>query len=222
MGQEAAWIAVGALMKSLRRTSGMSLREAARQASRSPGQVSSAEKGRDRPGVELITFYEETFGADGVLWSAYTAARVSRPDPPVTKNPARYPIDGDASEFIADISIPDGTLVRPGEKFIKTWRIKNSGTVPWDSRFLSRIGPPVAHGLPRSAGRVSIDYTPPGEFVDISVPMRAHYLAGSSQVLWKMTDEEGYEFFPDRYFQGLVMHIIVRGDPVDDAYVPPA
>jgi hypothetical protein len=52
--------------------------------------------------------------------------------------------------------------------------------------------------------------------------MRAHYLAGSSQVLWKMTDEEGYEFFPDRYFQGLVMHIIVRGDPVDDAYVPPA
>lgn len=52
----------------------------------------------------------------------------------------------------------------------------------------------------------------PGATVDISVPLKAHVLPGTAEVHWKMVDEDGYEFFPDRYYQGIFMTIIVDAD----------
>jgi hypothetical protein len=40
------------------------------------------------------------------------------------------------SEFVDDITIPDGTLVEPGETITKTWRIRNDGTCTWTSAFV--------------------------------------------------------------------------------------
>ena len=37
----------------------------------------------------------------------------------------------DVSVFITDVTIPDGTLMAPGQNFDKTWRIQNSGTCTW-------------------------------------------------------------------------------------------
>ena len=50
-----------------------------------------------------------------------------------------YPIPGDAATFLADVTIPDDTSMAPYQKFEKTWRIRNSGTVPWVNRWLARI-----------------------------------------------------------------------------------
>ncbi|HSR20131.1 MAG TPA: NBR1-Ig-like domain-containing protein, partial [Anaerolineales bacterium] len=33
--------------------------------------------------------------------------------------------------FVSDVTIPDGTILKPGEKFTKTWRIYNSGSCSW-------------------------------------------------------------------------------------------
>jgi len=33
-----------------------------------------------------------------------------------------------AAEFIQDVSIPDNTVMRGGERFVKTWQFKNIGT----------------------------------------------------------------------------------------------
>jgi len=30
-----------------------------------------------------------------------------------------------------DITIPDGTVLRPGQPFTKIWRVRNSGTDAW-------------------------------------------------------------------------------------------
>lgn len=35
------------------------------------------------------------------------------------------------ADFMGDLTIPDGTKVQPGTKFVKTWKIKNSGNIPW-------------------------------------------------------------------------------------------
>jgi hypothetical protein len=40
--------------------------------------------------------------------------------------------------------------------------------------------------------------------------MRAQPLAGASQAHWKMVDDDGWEYFPDRYSLGLVVSIVVR------------
>jgi hypothetical protein len=215
MASDAAWKAVGLLMRSLRRGAGVSLRDAARRADFSHASLANAESGRDRPGEKLIAFYEEECRADGVLWSAYVAAKVPRVDEALRggEEPGPYPIEGDASEFVADVTIPDGTVMRPGHGFVKTWRVRNSGVVPWIDRRLARVGPPLAHGLPRSVPSVPIPDTPPGQEADISVPMRAQFLEGSAQVTWKMIDSAGRTCFPDRYPDGLVVCIVVRGTP---------
>ncbi len=40
-----------------------------------------------------------------------------------------------SASFIADVTVPDGMLVQPGQAFTKTWRVKNLGSCPWDSSY---------------------------------------------------------------------------------------
>ena len=44
--------------------------------------------------------------------------------PPPTQAPTNTPRPYDAAAFIADVTVPDGSKVSPGETFLKTWRIK--------------------------------------------------------------------------------------------------
>jgi hypothetical protein len=37
--------------------------------------------------------------------------------------------------FIEDITIPDGTVVSPGENMDKGWLVQNNGSCNWDSRY---------------------------------------------------------------------------------------
>lgn len=41
--------------------------------------------------------------------------------------------------FLSDITIPDGTNVKPGEILDKRWLVENSGSCNWDSRFSLRL-----------------------------------------------------------------------------------
>lgn len=41
--------------------------------------------------------------------------------------------------FVEDVNYPDGTVVRPGEKIEKLWRVENNGTCSWDSRYSMRL-----------------------------------------------------------------------------------
>jgi transcriptional regulator with XRE-family HTH domain len=200
---------LGALMRELRRAGGMSLTGAAQAAGTDKGHLSHVECGRDRPSWELVAFYEESFNADGQLWTAFIdVVAGSRPRQRLAAA-SRYPLPGDESTFVADIT-PDAVVMPPGFRFEKAWRLRNSGTVPWVGRWLRRIGPPAGLGIPSSPLQVQIATTMPGQTVDITVPMRAHNLAGTAEVHWKMVDDAGYEFFPDRYPEGIFTTVIVR------------
>src|ERR1700690_4030842 len=39
------------------------------------------------------------------------------------------------AQFIADVTIPDGTSVTPGATFTKTWRLKNIGNCTWSTSY---------------------------------------------------------------------------------------
>ena len=68
---------------------------------------------------------------------------------PPTSNPAQEQISGSVPtplptrqanclnqlEFLDDLTIPDGTKVLPGEKIIKRWLIKNTGSCNWNSSY---------------------------------------------------------------------------------------
>lgn len=95
-----------------------------------------------------MAYYEEYFHADGALWSVYvelltTPKHQQRAD--LTDRPS-YPIPGDASEFVADVTIPDGTVMPSSFAFTKVWRIKKAGTVPWTAA--SSLGTVPRGGMP--------------------------------------------------------------------------
>jgi hypothetical protein len=41
--------------------------------------------------------------------------------------------------FIEDLTIPDGSLVSPGERLDKRWRVENTGSCNWDASYSVRL-----------------------------------------------------------------------------------
>ena len=39
------------------------------------------------------------------------------------------------AEFIEDVTVPDGTVLSPGEHFRKVWRLRNTGTCTWNRSY---------------------------------------------------------------------------------------
>lgn len=115
----------------------------------------------------------------------------------------------DRSEFIADVTIPDGTIMKPGEEFTKIWEIRNSGNVIWSNRYLKRLGALSGSALITSKSRVKIPKTLPGERVEIAVKLKAPEVATTTTAMWKMTFSDGRLCFPDRYRYGLAIVIQV-------------
>jgi hypothetical protein len=122
---------------------------------------------------------------------------------------AEQPAPGDASQFVKDVTIPDGTIMTAGERFTKIWQIRNVGTVPWKGRCLERVGLCKGIALIHSKRRVPIPNTLPGELVDIAVELQAPYVATDTRAMWKMVDSQGHFCFPDRYNCGLMVEISV-------------
>lgn len=42
-----------------------------------------------------------------------------------------------------DENLPDGTRLRPGTKFIKYWKMRNTGTISWSADTKVRVHPPL-------------------------------------------------------------------------------
>ncbi len=109
--------------------------------------------------------------------------------------PALHP--DDVSEFEGDVTIPDGTVVRPGQQFVKTWRIRNAGSVHWRDRYLQRIDLPIGPDDCRTPERVPVNDTAPQQDVLISVDIRAPASAPAyCKVHWKMVDDSGRVLLP--------------------------
>lgn len=119
------------------------------------------------------------------------------------------PIPGDRSEFLGDLTIPDGSLAERGQVLEKRWELLNAGNVPWHGRFLTRLGVAEGDTTPQTPTRIPIPDTEPGESIVISVTFRAPRIPGTYEVHWKMTDQHGRQYFPDRYRQGLWFTIVV-------------
>ena len=96
-------------------------------------------------------------------------------------------------EFISDATIPDGTLMTPGNEFIKTWRLKNSGTCAWTSGYALIFD----HG-DQMDGDAMVQFTSgevkPGEAVDISVRLTAPEKDGTYQGHWKLRSDKNEIF----------------------------
>ena len=95
------------------------------------------------------------------------------------------------SSYVADATIPDGTVVSPGETFVKTWTLQNTGTCTWDTGFTMRFysGDQMSGG----SGTVSSSVAPGGQG-DVSVTLTAPLTAGTYTGNWRLADDSSTTF----------------------------
>jgi hypothetical protein len=95
-----------------------------------------------------------------------------------------------SEQFIADVTIPDGTVLAPGAPFVKTWRVKNTGTCVWENYKLI-----FAAGAQMSGpSSVNVNNTPPGSTVDVSVNLVAPTTPGQHKGGWRFQATNGSVF----------------------------
>lgn len=112
-------------------------------------------------------------------------------EPTQTSAPAAS-IPCEAVGFLQDVTYPDGTEVNAGENFVKTWRIKNTGTCTWSENYslvffngeqMNGASPTIASAAPNSVL--------PGGQVDVSIPMQAPSKPGTYIGYWAFTNSAG-------------------------------
>jgi len=93
--------------------------------------------------------------------------------------------------FVADVSIPDGTILNPSTAFVKTWRLKNIGTCSWTTSYKlvfvsgSQMGGAAAIALPAVA---------PGQTIDLSVSLTSPADVGTYTGYWMLRNAGGVNF----------------------------
>jgi len=109
-----------------------------------------------------------------------------------TLPPASPTSSCNAAQFIADLTIPDGTILEPGEAFTKTWRIKNSGTCSWTTAYAAVFSSGNAMG--GAASQALGGTVNPGQTIDISINFTAPTAAGDYVAYYKLRDAGGVLF----------------------------
>jgi len=109
------------------------------------------------------------------------------PPPPVTTE-AGCTLD---SQYVADVTIPDGTVMSPGQAFVKTWRVRNSGMCDWDAGFQLVF---VSGAQMGGASSVTLPAVSAGGQTDISVNQTAPTVYGTHKGTWRIRSGDGTMF----------------------------
>jgi len=107
-------------------------------------------------------------------------------------SPTSTQIPCDQASFVSDVSVPDGTEFAPNTEFIKTWRIKNTGSCTWNTSYAVVFDSGDAMGAPISTNLTGS--IAPGQSIDISVSMKAPASEGEYRGNWKLRNASGAVF----------------------------
>lgn len=98
----------------------------------------------------------------------------------------------DLAAFYGDVTIPDGSFFRAGEKFTKTWRFRNNGDCIWTPDYQVVYSGGEIMNAPLSIPFPGV--VNPGEQVDISIEMQTPGRGGSYTSSWEFADPNGTRY----------------------------
>ncbi len=110
----------------------------------------------------------------------------------LTVVPTAFAATCDAVQFVADVTVPDGTTYKAGTNFDKTWRLKNIGTCSWSTSYNlvfdsgNQMSAPASAALSKSVA--------PGATIDLTVKMTAPSTSGLIRGNWKLKNAAGVLF----------------------------
>ncbi|MCK6540245.1 MAG: hypothetical protein L6Q26_09320 [Anaerolineales bacterium] len=98
----------------------------------------------------------------------------------------------DSLIYVADVTVPDGTIMSPGQDFVKTWRVRNTGACPWGAGYVLAY---AGYSVPMSGQFIAMtEVVQPGQEVDVSVQFTAPSQAGEYLSAWTMRNPQGVTF----------------------------
>lgn len=90
--------------------------------------------------------------------------------------------------YTTDITIPDGTVMSPGQEFVKTWEIKNTGSCVWSDQYkLYYVFGEKMSGVPQPLPNM----IEAGQEIEVSVSFKAPDKAGEYVSAWQMANAKG-------------------------------
>lgn len=143
---------------------------------------------------------------------------------PVAPTPTTAPTQPEANctnkaVFEADVTIPDDTPKRQGDRFLKTWRVRNAGTCTWRGYSLAfydgdQMSAPPTVPIP--------DVVPPDTLVNVSVELVAPTRGGRQHSDWQFQDAAGRRFGVGPAPTGALWAVIIVNFSGQEVVSPPA
>lgn len=140
-----------------------------------------------RPEYGQIALVPAT-SAQAAVSTVDTTVMASVAQPPAVQTPVQKA----RAAFIADVTVPDGSVVAPEERLVKIWRVRNSGDLAWEGyRVQAMPGYEWSTDQAGAPASVPIATTQPGETVDIRLLLTAPSQAGQYTGYWQIVSAEG-------------------------------
>jgi Ig-like domain from next to BRCA1 gene len=151
--------------------------------------------------VNTVTFLKWVHAQPGAIANILGHSRTitaSSASVPSAGSPSNGPTSGsttpgsagagsaDCEAFVADVTVPDGTVVNPGTTFEKTWRLRNCGRTNWSGLTAVRVAGnygPSSFAVPIAA---------PGAVTDVTVPITAPTQPGLSRATYRLQAPDGH------------------------------
>jgi hypothetical protein len=107
------------------------------------------------------------------------------------------------ASYVADVTIPDGTQLAPGEAIVKTWRVRNSGTCYWEEGFELVF---VSGDQMSGPASVLVPQIPVGSEAEVHVELTVPSSPGTYRGNWQLQSSEG-----ERFGSVFYLRIVVPG-----------
>lgn len=110
------------------------------------------------------------------------------------------------AQFVTDVTIPDGTVMTPGQSFTKKWRIRNTGQCAWNGyNLVFDSGDSMGGPSSKALGVVN-----PGQEIDIDVNLTAPNSAGNYRGYWRIVSNSNVLVPMLNGYQGRAFYVDIK------------
>jgi hypothetical protein len=142
-----------------------------------------------------------------------TVATLTPPATPTTSVASGSYTDCMLASLVSE-NPPDGTILAPGQIFLKTWRIQNTSKCTWNTGYKiayfsgDQMGGGYTYDFPQTLL--------PGDSADVSIQLAAPEVVGTYKGEWKLQTPDGQNFGVGQYSAALWAEIVVSTDKKPD------
>ena len=137
--------------------------------------------------------------------NAPTTTPILLSDSQATNTPTSIPVENDCtprSSFVTDVTIPDNSVMAPGQTFVKTWRLQNNGSCTWTTTYQLVF---VSHDSMGALPAVPLNQeVAPGGIIDLSINLTAPTVPDTHFSFWQLRTPDGTLFGVTAYAQIVV------------------